>query len=137
MKRRYCGPCDEYTNSNPCKKCGADTDKMPPKKAMSSNAGATPSAQGAPESASESSPKTVTGETPEGWQPIETAPKDGTPVRLKWESTTVEATGRWCRADKWPQPFSTDDWRDVKGDDVLLMPTHWMPIPPSPQEERP
>jgi hypothetical protein len=59
------------------------------------------------------------------WQPIETAPKDGTPVRLKWEYTTVEATGRWCPANKWPAPFATDDWRDVKGDDVLLMPTHW------------
>jgi len=28
-KRRYCGPCDEYTNANPCPKCGADTDKVP------------------------------------------------------------------------------------------------------------
>lgn len=29
MNRRYCGPCDEYTNANPCKACGADTDKLP------------------------------------------------------------------------------------------------------------
>lgn len=29
MKRRYCGPCDEYTNSNPCAECGAETDRVP------------------------------------------------------------------------------------------------------------
>lgn len=62
------------------------------------------------------------------WQPIATAPKDGTPVRLKWDGTTVGAIGRWCSASKRPKPYSTDDWRDVKGDDVLLMPTHWTPL---------
>jgi hypothetical protein len=66
------------------------------------------------------------------WQAIETAPKDGTPVRLTWKGTTVEATGRWCPADDWPKPFASDDWRDVAGDDVLLMPTHWQPLPPPP-----
>ena len=30
MKRRYCGPCDDYTNANPCKVCGADTDLVCP-----------------------------------------------------------------------------------------------------------
>ena len=64
---------------------------------------------------------------PLDWQPIETAPKDGTPIRLKWDKTTVEAIGRWCPAKEWPKPYSTDAWRDVKGDDVLLMPTHWKP----------
>jgi hypothetical protein len=28
-KRRYCIPCDDYTNANPCKACGADTDLVP------------------------------------------------------------------------------------------------------------
>ncbi len=28
-KTRYCGPCDEYTNANPCTACGADTDRVP------------------------------------------------------------------------------------------------------------
>ena len=74
----------------------------------------------------------VSAEGRQTWQPIESAPKDGVPVRLKWDSTTVEAVGRWCPACEWPKPFASDDWRDVKGDDVLLMPTHWMPIhPPS------
>ena len=29
-KRRYCIPCDDYTNANPCKACGADTDLVCP-----------------------------------------------------------------------------------------------------------
>lgn len=29
MKRRYCAPCDDYTNANPCPACGADTDPVP------------------------------------------------------------------------------------------------------------
>lgn len=28
MKRRYCGPCDDYTNANPCPACGADTERL-------------------------------------------------------------------------------------------------------------
>ncbi len=28
MKRRLCMPCEELTNANPCRKCGADTDKL-------------------------------------------------------------------------------------------------------------
>lgn len=29
MTRRYCIPCDDYTNANPCKACGADTERVP------------------------------------------------------------------------------------------------------------
>lgn len=29
MKRRYCIGCDEYTNANPCRECGADTEHVP------------------------------------------------------------------------------------------------------------
>ena len=29
MKKRYCGMCDDMTNSNPCDRCGADTDLWP------------------------------------------------------------------------------------------------------------
>ncbi len=28
-KKRFCIPCDEYTNANPCEACGSDTDKLP------------------------------------------------------------------------------------------------------------
>lgn len=55
------------------------------------------------------------------WHPIETAPTDGTPIRLRWEGTTVEATGRWA-ADK---NHRLSNWRDVEGGDSLTLPTHW------------
>jgi hypothetical protein len=29
-KKRYCGMCETYTNANPCKACGAETDRVPP-----------------------------------------------------------------------------------------------------------
>ncbi|HWN84096.1 MAG TPA: hypothetical protein VNN99_03060 [Vicinamibacterales bacterium] len=28
-RRRYCGPCDAYTTANPCRACGAETDRVP------------------------------------------------------------------------------------------------------------
>jgi hypothetical protein len=63
-----------------------------------------------------------------GWQPIATAPKDGMPVRLKWEGTTVEAIGRWKVGKN--LRYAEANWHDVKGDDVLIMPTHWLPAAP-------
>jgi hypothetical protein len=77
------------------------------------------------------------------WQPIETAPKDGTPILI--------AGGTY--ADDWPpgaNPFSgvtiasfdrmeTADefaWQGEKqAHDVYRYhaPTHWMPLPPPPQ----
>jgi len=66
------------------------------------------------------------------WRDIASAPKDETPIRLKWAGTTVEAIGRWCPAQVLPSGFGrsnySDDWRDVEGDDVLLLPTHWKPV---------
>ena len=61
------------------------------------------------------------------WQPIATAPRDGTPVRLKWDATTVEAIGRWAGGNLL---YAATGWRDVKGNDLLLEPTHWKPSPP-------
>lgn len=63
----------------------------------------------------------------QGWQPIETAPKDGTPIRLKWQGTTVTAIGRWTTPER-----AMDEWRDIQGNDILTMPTHWMPLPNPP-----
>lgn len=63
------------------------------------------------------------------WQGISTAPKDGTPVHLKWQGTTVEAVGRWNKGNN--LRFAEANWRDVEGDDVLTLPTHWaLPAPP-------
>lgn len=56
------------------------------------------------------------------WLPIVTAPRDGTAVELMWEGTSVLATGRWVLPDR---PWFTPDWRDVLGNDILTLPTHW------------
>jgi hypothetical protein len=71
------------------------------------------------------------------WREIASAPKDGTPVRLRWEGTTVEAVGKWVVRNGWPEgPSSSDSWTDVKGGDVLRKPTHWaLPLPPRPGGE--
>jgi hypothetical protein len=60
-----------------------------------------------------------------GWQPIETAPTDGTRVML--------CAGRWhyLAGVQWED----DDGRPVwfGGDVVVDDPTHWMPLPALPQ----
>lgn len=77
------------------------------------------------------------------WQPIETAPKDGTPILL---SNGVDVSfGNWIKED-----FSIREIRDIEGRYVDQIenqqeaqwmdwdggmqpdPTHWMPLPPPP-----
>jgi hypothetical protein len=72
------------------------------------------------------------------WQPIETAPKDGTYVLLsgdghvsvgKWE----EDSGRTLIAGDPPywSPYDHSYW-DRLIDDSWFAPTHWMPLPAPP-----
>jgi len=79
----------------------------------------------------------------EGWQPIETAPKDGTRVLL-W----VCDFGRWlCVCGSWdndrhatkPKPYWTHDNARSNGirDTRANQPTHWMPLPPPPAMKEP
>lgn len=63
---------------------------------------------------------------PQAWQPIETAPKDGTPVWLKWAGTSVTARGYWNAGRS--LRYASADWRDVEGDDLLSEPTHWAAV---------
>jgi len=62
------------------------------------------------------------------WQPIETAPKDGTVILATLPGSNV------------PQPirFSLHGWR-IEWDDWILSeedhPTHWMPCPEPPEVE--
>jgi hypothetical protein len=60
-----------------------------------------------------------------GWQPIETAPKDGTRI-LGFRSGWAEAIGvAFWRCD-W------EEWRSVPGDYSWNL-THWMPLPEPPK----
>ena len=62
------------------------------------------------------------------WQPISTAPKDGTVV-IGYDRSNIHADARnyvefvlW-RGDRWIDP---ETW--------TIKPTHWMPLPAPPQE---
>jgi hypothetical protein len=60
-----------------------------------------------------------------GWQPIETAPKDGTDM-LVYQNGCFDVASVW--------------WIDDNGDavwfngDVVVYPTHWMPLPDPPDD---
>jgi hypothetical protein len=56
------------------------------------------------------------------WQPINTAPRDGTPVDL-WHKSGFRMTEPW---------WDRDDkvWSCAMGNDQF---THWMPVPESPK----
>ena len=56
------------------------------------------------------------------WQPIETAPKDGTVVRLLCNAggKLFEASGHY---------LDLGAWREAGKNSGLLMPTHWMHLP--------
>ncbi len=65
------------------------------------------------------------------WQPIETAPRDGT-VILVWDNDTV-MTANWYEP---PKPHESPRWEHNWNGEVLedCFPiTHWMPLPEPPQ----
>lgn len=69
------------------------------------------------------------GEGMSEWQPIETAPKDGTEI-IACQSGTPEVGLILWDADEacWLEP--ADEWSGPN-----WLPTHWMPLPPSPKEQ--
>ena len=61
------------------------------------------------------------------WQPISTAPKDGTDILLRGGKNS----GRWIRTAYWAK--RTEHWCvDMVGGQSFTEPTHWMPLPPAP-----
>lgn len=61
------------------------------------------------------------------WQPIETAPRGNTDF-LGFDGNTIAITWEgW--ADENGPVYVREDW-------VGWRPTHWMPLPPFPKEER-
>lgn len=66
------------------------------------------------------------------WQPIESAPKDGTFIMLIMAGNNphsnepyIPAILRWL-SDRWGDDDTDEDWSNWK-------PTHWMPLPQPPQ----
>ena len=62
-----------------------------------------------------------------GWQPIETAPKDGTQVLLACGSDYVDAGHYWRNANK-RNPRERWMWNGWP----IFEPTHWQPLPEPP-----
>jgi hypothetical protein len=77
---------------------------------------------------------------PIAWQPIESAPKDGTRVLLGWDDDGSEAVaGNWS-VDKYatkPCSYWTNDREHLFGKvhTRLNPPTHWQALPPPPTGE--
>ena len=67
-------------------------------------------------------------ETTTTWQPIKTAPKDGTEIRLLGR-IKKEYIGHWDKE------FSVWSVRPHSEGFFVIMPTHWMPLPKPPEEK--
>ena len=71
--------------------------------------------------------KLTQSEIPEGWQPVETAPKDGTQLLLAGE---FDGPGDWrIKMGYWAA--YENDWHLFGGS---WQPTRWMPLPAAPKE---
>lgn len=63
----------------------------------------------------------------DGWNPIDTAPKDGTEILIGFENGCVEKV-KW-EYDTWTQSCDTELWVTSRGA------KYWMPIPNLPEEK--
>lgn len=89
-------------------------------------------------------PKSAIGEDGEpltGWQPIETAPKDGTLIIIGFYRPNVfEGPGdgpqSWCCLGRYDAndkpPLTASAWQNNYGQGFSWTPTHWMPLPAPP-----
>lgn len=59
------------------------------------------------------------------WQPIETAPRDGTPFLGYWAGGKHDCS---FRAIKWHK----ENWWETNEDYRTSEPSHWMPLPEPP-----
>lgn len=85
------------------------------------------------------------------WQPIETAPRDGTPILVRhhmhsndvhgyvpWEEINVVIA--WWDGEGWDMCFMEDGAADTEGYSSqffmpITAPMHWMPLPKPPSTE--
>ena len=68
---------------------------------------------------------------PLDWQPIETAPKDGSRI-VVWVGRYGAVIARWLR-----ETAGTPCWWGQVSQGVAVQPTHWMPLPAPPEALRP
>lgn len=82
------------------------------------------------------------------WQPIETAPRDGTDILVYYEFATVPIAhiARWDDGEMWDSTgFSSQEeaagwWSNIESFvsqhklSGYNTPTHWMPLPEPPKE---
>lgn len=69
------------------------------------------------------------------WQPIATAPKDGTRILLFQPKGDGEDSTRTVAEAAWLDYVPEESgWCMAEGD-VWLCPTHWMPLPDAPEAE--
>lgn len=66
------------------------------------------------------------------WQPIESAPKDGTEFVMLDANVRVATVGHWREAEASARAPGSAVWRPFWF--PLATPTHWMPLPELPKE---
>jgi len=66
-----------------------------------------------------------------GWQPIETAPKNSKAILVHCAERKNTYTVTWARDDEFPW---SGKWKHFAGDFLNEVPTHWMPLPAAPQQ---
>jgi Lar family restriction alleviation protein len=67
-----------------------------------------------------------------GWQPISTAPRDGTEVLL-WFSGPETATPHGRKIGRWSGRVHGFPWNCGASSFPADAPTHWQPLPPAPE----
>lgn len=65
------------------------------------------------------------------WQPIEIAPKDGTPILAACIECRIARIIEWDRSCLW---LSEPGWVDVWNNDSDIEPIVWMPLPNVPEQ---
>ena len=66
---------------------------------------------------------------PQGWMPIETAPKTSKAILVYCAERKNTFTVTWARDEEYPW---SGKWKHFVGDLLNAVPTHWMPLPPPP-----
>jgi hypothetical protein len=72
------------------------------------------------------------------WQPIETAPKDGTYILVAWTEWPIQLVTRFTHyhnLDSGDVTIYPGFWQSPAGG-ALKTPTHWMPLPDPPAEQK-